>query len=259
MPRSAGPAGPAVAAAPPARLWPLRAALAVLALSTLALGGLVALRRPAPPKVVRTSILPPAKASFYLESTRPGPIALSPDGQHVAFTLRGADGRRALWVRAVDALEARELPATENAHYPFWSPDSKQIGFFTDTQLRKIALAGGPPVTLARADLGKGGSWSPRDLVVFAPSATGPLSVVPATGGEAKPLTALVAASGDSSHRHPRFLPDGEHFLYVVRKAKGAEIRIGSLSARSGDDGPGRGLERRVRLRQAPLRPRDRR
>jgi Tol biopolymer transport system component len=230
VPPSAGPALPAVAAPPPPRLWPLRAAIAVLALSTLALGGFVALEKPAPAKVVRTSILPPEKSSFYLESTRPGPIALSPDGRHVAFTLRGADGRRALWVRAVDALEARELPATENAHYPFWSPDSKQIGFFTDTQLRKISLAGGPPVTLAKADLGKGGTWSPRDLVVFAPSATGPLSVVPATGGEAKPLTAIVAASGDSSHRHPRFLPDGEHFLYVARKSKGAEIRIGSLS-----------------------------
>jgi len=230
MPRSAGPAVPVVVAPPAPRLWPLRASLAALALTTLALGGFVALDRPAPPKVVRASILPPAKAAFYLESTRPGPIALSPDGRHVAFTLRGADGRRALWVRAVDALEARELPATENAHYPFWSPDSKQIGFFTDSQLRKIALAGGPPVTLARADLGKGGSWSPRDLVVFAPSATGPVMVVPAAGGEAKPLTTLVKESGDSSHRHPRFLPDGEHFLFVARKAKGAEIRIGSLS-----------------------------
>ena len=227
-PRSAGPA--VAVAAPPTRLWPLRAGLAALALSTLALGGFVALQKPVPAKVVRATILPPEKSTFYLEGTRPGPIALSPDGRYVAFTLQGAAGRRSLWVRAVDALEARELPATENAHYPFWSPDSKQIGVFTDTHLRRIALAGGPPVTLARADLGKGGSWSPRDLVVFSPSANGPLSVVPAAGGESKVLTAFVEASGDSSHRHPRFLPDGDHFLYVVRKSQGSEVRIGSLS-----------------------------
>ncbi|MCL4838255.1 MAG: serine/threonine-protein kinase [Thermoanaerobaculia bacterium] len=230
FPRSAEPAGLAAAAPPPARLWPLRAGLAALALSTVALGGYVALDRPGPPPVVRTSILPPDGSSFYLETTRPGPIALSPDGRHVAFTLLGADGRRMLWVRALDALEARELPSTENAHYPFWSPDSKQIGFFTDSHLRKIALAGGPPVSLARADLGKGASWSPRGQVVFTPSATGPLFVVPAVGGEAKPLTELVAATGDSSHRHPRFLPDGEHFLFVARKAGGAEVRVGSLA-----------------------------
>ncbi len=230
LPRTAEPAGPAVPASPPPRLWPLRAALAVLALSTLGLGGFLALQKPVPAKVVRATILPPEKSSFYLEGTRPGPVTLSPDGRHVAFTLRDADGRRSLWVRPVDALEGRELPSTENAHYPFWSPDSKQIGFFSESHLRKIALAGGPPVSLARADFGKGGSWSPKGFIVFAPSATGPLSVVPAAGGEAKPLTALVEESADSGHRLPRFLPDGEHFLFVARQAKGAEIRVGSLS-----------------------------
>ncbi|HSM50180.1 MAG TPA: protein kinase, partial [Thermoanaerobaculia bacterium] len=230
MPRAAEPVGPAVAAAPPPRLWPLRAGLALLALSTLALAVLLVLGRPAPPKVVRATILPPAETSFYLETTRPGPVALSPDGRHLAFTLRTADGRRSLWVRSVDALEARELPSTENAHYPFWSPDSRQIGFFSESHLRKIALAGGPPVSLAPADFGKGGSWSPKGQIVFAPSATGPLSVVPSAGGEAKPLTALVEATADAGHRLPRFLPDGEHFLFVARQANGAEVRVGSLS-----------------------------
>ena len=223
-------AGPVAATAPPPRLWPMRAGLAALALSTIALGGFIALEKPAPPKVVRATVLPPEKTAFYLESTRPGPVALSPDGRHLAFTLRTGEGRRSLWVRAVDALEARELPSTENAHYPFWSPDSRHIGFFTETHLKKIALAGGPPVSLARADFGKGGSWSPAGFIVFAPSATGPLSVVPSAGGEAKPLTALVEATADAGHRLPRFLPDGEHFLFVARQAKGAEIRIGSLS-----------------------------
>lgn len=223
-------AAPAVAATPPPRLWPLRAGLAALALSTVALGGFITLDRPAPPKVVRATVLPPEKASFYLESTRPGPVALSPDGRHLAFTLRTADGRRSLWVRAVDALEARELPSTENAHYPFWSPDSRQIGFFSESHLKKIALAGGPPVSLAPADFGKGGSWSPKGQIVFAPSATGPLFVVPSAGGEAKPVTALVEATADAGHRLPRFLPDGEHFLFVARQANGAEVRVGSLS-----------------------------
>jgi hypothetical protein len=122
------------------------------------------------------------------------------------------------------------MPSTENAHYPFWSPDSRQIGFFSESHLKKIALAGGPPVTLARADFGKGGAWSPKGQIVFAPSATGPLSVVPAAGGEAKPATALVEATADAGHRLPRFLPDGEHFLFVARQVNGAEIRVGSLS-----------------------------
>ena len=97
-------AGPVAATAPPPRLWPMRAGLAALALSTIALGGFIALEKPAPPKVVRATVLPPEKTAFYLESTRPGPVALSPDGRHLAFTLRTAEGRRSLWVRPVDAL-----------------------------------------------------------------------------------------------------------------------------------------------------------
>jgi eukaryotic-like serine/threonine-protein kinase len=246
----------AAVAAPPPRLWPLRAGLAALALATLGLGSLVVLDRPPAPKVVRATVPPPPERSFYLDSTRPGPIALSPDGRQIAFTASDADGRRTLWVRSLDTLEARELPGTDEAAYPFWSPDSQQIAFFTGSHLKKIALAGGPAVSLARASNGKGGAWSPRGVIVFTPEPAAPLSVVAAAGGEARPLTSFVEAAGDSSHRHPRFLPDGEHFLFVARRSGGdggggaADRCARRLAA---GDAPRDRRQRRVRLRAAAL------
>src|SRR5207253_6521102 len=89
---------------------------------------------------VRFFITEPEKASF----SRPE-APISPDGRHLAFVATTADGKQLLWVRSLDALAARVLPGTDGAIYPFWSPDSRSLGFFADGKLKKIEAAGGPP------------------------------------------------------------------------------------------------------------------
>ena len=108
------------------------------------------------------SVNPPAKTVFVPAGLSSGGSAISPAGTMLAFVAR-ADRKTQLWVRRLDSLAARPLPGTEGAYYPFWSPDSRFLGFFySDHSLKKSEVAGGPPQTLCDAALGRGGSWSSR-------------------------------------------------------------------------------------------------
>ncbi|MFN7987592.1 MAG: protein kinase [Thermoanaerobaculia bacterium] len=200
---------------------------------------LLVLSREKPERLFRSALPPPEGKSFWLESNTPGPAVVSPDGRQVAFTAVGGSGggRFSLWVRALDAAEARELSGTDGAQYPFWSPDSRSIGFFTPGKLKTIEVSGGSPLTLCTAPEGKGGSWSPTGVIVFAAGPTQGLSRVSDKGGEPVAITKLDAKRGDDSHRHPRFLPDGKHYLYLARTQRaggeGNAVLVSSL-----DGGP---------------------
>jgi len=197
------------------RIWQAVAAAAVAAAAALATTVVRDARRPV--RVLRLAIPPPAGTAFWLEQNGPGPAVVSPDGERVAFTAADAGGRVNLYVRSLESGEARALAGAEGAQYPFWSPDGRSIGFFAAGKLKTIDAAGGPPLTVCTAAEGKGGSWSPAGVIVFAPNATSPLFKVSEKGGEPSAVTRFDAKRGDDSHRHPRFLPDGRHFLYVAR------------------------------------------
>ena len=142
---------------------------------------------------------------------------VSPDSRHIVFAGTDKSGGR-LFVRALDSLEAISVAGTEGAKQPFWSPDSKWVGFFARGKLVKVALAGGAPVAIADAPDGRGGAWSPSGVIVFGPHYTeSALARVSADGGQVEPATLLDVSEGDNSHRWPMFLPDGIHFLYFVR------------------------------------------
>ena len=143
-------------------------------------------------------------------------VALSPDGGRLVFVGRDSSGKNLLWIRALDSLAVQPLPGTENPSFPFWSPDSRFIGFFADGKLKKIAVSGGPPQTLCDAPLNRGGSWSREGVILFAPVVNGPLYRVSASGGVATPATKLDPVRGEDGHRWPFFLPDGRHYLYMV-------------------------------------------
>jgi Tol biopolymer transport system component len=147
-----------------------------------------------------------------------GPIALSRDGSQLAYVAVGADGRRRLYVRALNRLEARVLPGTEHAKYPFWSPDGRSLGFFDDASMNRIDLAGGPPRRLAPVADPRGGTWNAEGTIVFVPSPGVGLLRMPASGGAASPLTTLDSKRQETSHRWPNFLPDGKHVLMLVRR-----------------------------------------
>jgi Tol biopolymer transport system component len=170
-----------------------------------------------PPQVERRplsfNVTPPFGAEFQFTANGGG-SAISPDGQRVAF-VAVTNGTPRLWIRALDSLRARELQDTDGARLPFWSPDSSAIGYFTSSELRRIDVSGAAAVAVARTPDSRGGTWNRDGTIVFSPSAIGPLYRVNASGGTPTPLTALSA--GESTHRWPRFLPDGRTLLYFVQ------------------------------------------
>ncbi len=172
---------------------------------------------------IRFQVPPPEGRGFQLDSTRPGPAVVSPDGHSLAFSAWDTDGQVRIFVRDLDEVRPRVLAGTEGAQYPFWSPDSKNLGFFADGKLRKVSASGGQPLTLCDAPDGKGGSWSPEGVILFAPTSAKPIQRVSQLGGEPVDVTVFNDERGDDSHRHPRFLPDGKSFLYLARFPEGAK------------------------------------
>ena len=174
---------------------------------------------------VRFDVSPPAGTTFVV-----GFGAISPDGQFLTFVAESPRGPK-LWVRALDSQAAHELPGTDGAAFPFWSPDSRSIGFFASGKLRRIDIAGGTPTEICAVPVGRGGTWNADGVIVFNAVNDGPLLQVPATGGAPTPLTTLDVTRQENSHRYPTFLPDGRHFLYFIR-SDDREIRgiyVGSL------------------------------
>ena len=156
---------------------------------------------------VRSTILLPERVSF-------GSAALSPNGAFLAIAGIDAGGRRGLWLRSLRSDSTTFVAGSENGALPFWSPDSRSIGFFAGGKLMRIEAAGGPPVPLADS-LGVGACWGPGGDILYT-LATGPVYRLPASGGKAVAVTALDQSRHESSHRYPQFLPDGRHFLYVA-------------------------------------------
>jgi Tol biopolymer transport system component len=154
----------------------------------------------------------------------------------VAFVV-GDTGRVSsqLWVRSLDSPVARRLDDGDGTGLPFWSPDSRRIGFFSVDKLKIVAAAGGRPEVIADAPAPRGGSWSRANVIVFAPDAGGPLYRVSPNGGEPTPVTALDPARNEYGHRFPAFLPDGEHFLFAALPGRGGRFDVfaGSLRDRS--------------------------
>ncbi len=194
-------------------------------------------------RVFRTFIPAPKDTTFVSVGYGPregGPVTISPDGRLLAFVARDAEGRERLWIRPLDSLTSRPLPNTENAFYPFWSPDSRSIGFFADGKLKRIDAAGGPPLSVCHAPSGRGGTWNAQGVIVFAPTQTGPLHRVSAAGGRSTPVTAFDKAADEDTHRWPFFLPDEHHFLYLLRytdvtvNRERDSIMLGSLDERVG-------------------------
>jgi Tol biopolymer transport system component len=207
------------------RLW--IAATAALAIAA-ALLTIRTLRAPSSDRPeIRLSLGVPPNAPFETF----GSMTIAPDGRRIAFVAQTAEGKRSLWVRELDAVSPRMLAATEGASLPFWSPDSRFLGFFADGKLKKIDAAGGPPQVVAAAPSGYGGTWNREGAIVFTPGVFEPLYRVSAAGGTAVPVTRL--GPRDEAHRWPNFLPDGRHvvFLADARRTEDHRVRVASIDS----------------------------
>ncbi|HEV2664055.1 MAG TPA: protein kinase, partial [Blastocatellia bacterium] len=220
-----------------ARLSWIVAAVSLLGMLGFALAYFT--RPPAPnnAQLMRFSILPPERSSF-------GQIAMSPDGNHLAFTA-ATGGKVQLWVRALDSTESRPLAGTQGAIFPFWSPDSRFIGFFADSRLKKIEVTGGPVQTLCEVPLPLGGAWSSASgVILFGPQSLIGLLRISTTGGDVTLMTTIDRSRQEITHRYPTFLPDGRHFLYSImsgeKETRGVYLGSldGTIKRRLMDDGP---------------------
>ncbi len=155
--------------------------------------------------------------SFALDApdpTRLPDLSLSPDGTRLAFTAAGPSGQSQLWIRSFESEAARSIPGTEGASFPFWSPEGDSVAFFHQGALMKLDLTTDAIQKIADAATGRGGTWNRDDVIVFAPAGSEPLYQVSAMGGQSTAITELDSETGATSHRFPRFLPDGRRFMY---------------------------------------------
>ena len=177
-----------------------------------------------------------ADASLTIGNFAAPSFGISPDGCLLAF-VDLANGTFHLWVRT-DSLEARMLPGTEDGVTPFWSADSRSIGFFdlASRKLKKVDVSGGPPETVSDARVGGvagvGGTWNLQNVILFGQA--GGLFRVSAAGGVPTPVTTLDPSRQETAHSFPQFLPDGRHFLFLASSGRpeNSAIYVGSLDSK---------------------------
>jgi Tol biopolymer transport system component len=220
----AGSASAASAALRMRAVW-LLAGLAIAASVMIVVRGTLAeTSSAAPPRRTILSVVLPrgmrlAGTDLQAQSSE-SRFAISPDGQRLALVASDESGRVRLWLRDLGSAQFQPLPQTEDASFPFWSPDSAAIGYVAAGRLKAIRLSDATSLTVS--DVGfQSGAWSRDGRILLALAPSSPLHVVPASGGVPAPVTSLDTANGEVQHGHPAFLPDGRHFLY---------FSVGSLS-----------------------------
>ena len=198
---------------------------AMLGLLVLLLAGLAYVHfseAPPRPAAVRMSVLLP-------EQSRVRALELSPDGRQIAVVLV-KEGKQQIWIRPLDALEFTPLAGTDGAASPFWSPDSRYIGFFADAMVKTIEHSGGPVQTLSDALGAMGGTWNRRGDILFSTDALGRVERISANGG----APSDVPHPADVTQTHPFFLPDGQHYLALRGRnaaSPGAGIWLNSIAS----------------------------
>ena len=216
--------GVSSAVAPAGSSWWTPAFIALLVVSALgALGFVWGRRGPLPlADPITLSVVPAAGHTFTPAeaSVTSAQLAMSPDGRALVFVGTASDGSSQLWLRRLSSLTPTPLAGTDGATFPFWSPNSASIGFFSHEALRIIDLAGGPARRLAPVDNGRGGSWSENDDIIYAAETDGPVRRVSASGGASSAITSSETIPEGGGHRWPHFLPGGRRFLFFARNAR---------------------------------------
>jgi eukaryotic-like serine/threonine-protein kinase len=212
----------------------LAAALAVallVAAAAAVLAAMYANRLTSAQQLLRAQIMQPAGYDFAIVLN--GAPVLSPDGQQIAF-VASKENKTTIFVERLTTGKAESLAGTEEGLFPFWSPDGKYLGFFSNGKLRKIEAAGGPVQALCDAPDGRGGAWNEQGTILFAPRIAGPLQKVSDGGGAPEDATPARKDDNQFTNRNPYILPDGKHFLFIQRAGRDS---VGAVYAGSLDGG----------------------
>jgi serine/threonine protein kinase/Tol biopolymer transport system component len=208
--------------------WGLAAVLALAAGTAMFWSG----NAPPAAEPVTFSVYPPAGTRLPRGAAE---MAIAPDGRRLVFVALSTDGIRRLWIRDFDAIDAHMVEGTDDASYPFWSPDGESLGFFANGTLRRIPAAGGRSEVLCRVGLGgQGASWSPNGTILFS-SFGEAVRRVPDTGGQPQAVTVQDATAGESTHAWPVFLPDWHRFVYLARSGDPGRTAIFQRALDSGE------------------------
>jgi eukaryotic-like serine/threonine-protein kinase len=202
---------------------------ALLGVAMLLLGPLFALlfRHTATPRSMRFAVTLPVLARD---------LALTNDGEWAAFVAPDlSTGRSTLYIMRIGTNEVQRLSETEGASYPFWSPDGSQIAFFAEGHLKKIAKSGGSPTDLVKIAVARGGSWGSKGTIIYSPDTGSGVWKIGEDGGTPTEITHAFNNAGEPSHRWPQFLPDGEHFMFMIPdfgtpNGGGSKLFIGSIN-----------------------------
>jgi len=175
-------------------------------------------------RLAKLLVLPPTN-TFLMAGQPP---VISPDGKTLVFVAMDPSGKSRLYARPLGSDVAHPLEGSDGALLPFWSPDSTNLGFFAEGKLKRINVAGGQPTTLAATPVPRGGSWSRDGTIIYCPAPPSPLLKIAAEGGQPVPIT-TAGVEGQVGRWVPSFLPDGRHYLYVIRRAR--ELRVGTVDS----------------------------
>ncbi len=215
-------------------VWKISSLFLFIAAATAVIGWYR--QRAEPAAVARFEILAPELSAFAAGTRRGAMAAVSPDGSTLAFVAADASGKSSLFVRPVNSLTANPVAGTEGASFPFWSPDSRFIGYSVPGKLMKIPATGGPAHTLCplsgTAIVARGAAWSRDGFIVFN-NGQAPLFRVSASGGPAAPIGKL--QPGETSRQFPSLLPDGDHVLYFSTATLQAAGGLWITSLATGD------------------------
>jgi Tol biopolymer transport system component/predicted Ser/Thr protein kinase len=203
----------------------------LLAVAAAVLAGIYANRLTSAQQLVRAQIEQPP--GFDFADVLYGAPALSPDAQQIAIVV-SQNNKRTIFVQRLSSGKSDPLVGTEGGTFPFWSPDGKYLGFFSNGKLRKIEAAGGPAQVLCDAPEGRGAAWNEQGTIVFAPNIGGQLQRVSDGGGTPEDATPGRKNDKQFTNRNPTFLPDGKHFLFIQRSGNDA---VGSVYAGTLDGG----------------------
>ena len=219
----ASPAAPSVRTRGPlpARLAWISSAVALTA--ALAIPAAIHLRETPPAEMRLQIVTPPTRLPLH--------FALSPNGRYIVFAASesSTDATQRLYLRALDKTDAQPMAGTDGATYPFWSPDSRSVGFFASGSLKRVDISGGPAQMLAPTPAPQGGAWHTDGTILYAPNTVSPLLRIPASGGESVAVTRLDSPR-QLGHVRPSFLPAGRQFLfYATGEPDVSGIYLGSL------------------------------